>query len=99
MRKEHVDALLEHGKNDLVKIEEQYNNALDATSIPSNLQIDIKNYMENLRSALDYIAHDIYEQQIASHRASAGKREITNIYFPYGKTENGFKSGIGASGS
>lgn len=97
MRKEQVDALLEHGKNDLDKIEEQYNKALDATTISSNLQIDIKNYMENLRSVLDYIAHDIYERQIAPSRASTGKSEISKIYFPYGKTENDFKSGVGSS--
>ena len=97
MRKEQVDELLKHGKNDLDKIEEQYNKALDATTIPSNLQIDIKNYMENLRSALDYIAHDIYEQQIAPSRASTGKSEPSKIYFPYGKTENDFKSRVGSS--
>lgn len=97
MRKDQVDALIEHAKTDLDKIEEQYNKALEETTIPSSLQIDIKNYMENLRSALDYIAHDIYEQQIAPHRASTGKPEISKIYFPYGKTENDFKSGVGSS--
>jgi len=97
MRTEQVNALLEHGQTDLNNIEEQYNKALNTTTIPSSLQIDIKNFMENLRSALDYIAHDIYEQQIAGHRASTGQSEITNIYFPYGKTEDDFKSGIGSS--
>ena len=97
MRKDQVDALIEHAKTDLEKIEEQYNKALEETTIPSSLQIDIKNYMENLRSALDYIAHDIYEQQIAPHRASTGKPEISKIHFPYGKTENDFKSGVGSN--
>ena len=97
MRKDQVDALIEHAKTDLEKIEKQYNKALEETTIPSSLQIDIKNYMENLRSALDYIARDIYEQQIAPHRASTGKPEISKIYFPYGKTENDFKSGVGLS--
>ena len=53
--------------------------------------------MENLRSALDYIAHDIYELQIAPVRTAEGKPEVKKIYFPYGETENNFKSGIGSS--
>lgn len=97
MRKDQVDALIEHAKTAFERIEEQYNEALEETTIPSSLQIDIKNYMENLRSALDYIAHDIYEQRIAPHRASTGKPEISRIYFPCGKTENDFKSGVGSS--
>ena len=97
MRKDQVDALVEHAKTDLEEIEGQYHRALEQTTILPSLQIDIKNYMENLRSALDYIAHDIYERKIAPNRASAGKSEIPKIYFPYGKTEDDFKSGIGSS--
>ena len=97
MRKDQVDALLEHAKTALEEIEEQYNKALKETTIPPSLQIHIKNYMENLRSALDYIAHDIYEQEIAPHRISTGKQEIREVYFPYGNTETDFKSRVGSS--
>jgi hypothetical protein len=51
--------------------------------------------MENLRSALDYIAHDIYEKIIYPDRLASGEKEISDIYFPYGKDENGFKSSVG----
>ncbi|HQH17986.1 MAG TPA: hypothetical protein PKZ43_00410 [Bacteroidales bacterium] len=97
MRKNDVNALIEHAKNDFENIKNQYSKALDETSISSTLQINIKNFMENLRSALDYLAHDIYEKHIAPYRKTNGKPEIIKIFFPYGKTENDFKSGVGSS--
>ena len=72
MRKDQVDALTDHAKVDLAKIEKQYSNSLQKQTIAPTLQIDIKNFMENLRSALDYLAHDIYEQKIAAHRVLQG---------------------------
>jgi hypothetical protein len=53
--------------------------------------------MENLRSALDYMAHDIYESCCQSARITSGQLDPKNIYFPYGKTEADFKSGVGNS--
>jgi len=97
MRKTQVEALIDHARNDLHSIEVQYKTALTSTTIPAKLQIDIKNYMENLRSALDYISHDIYDEKLSSHRATTGQRQISKIYFPYGRTENDFRSGIGSS--
>lgn len=97
MREDQVQALIAHAANDLGDIVKQYDKALEEKTIPSSLQIEIKNYMENLRSALDYIAHDVYEKHIVSHRASTSKPEIKKIYFPYGKTENDFKSAVGSS--
>lgn len=91
MRKNHVLALLEHAKNDLIAIiEPKYKESLTLKNVPASLQIDIKNYMENLRSALDYLAHDIYEKIIKPNQPTTKK--IENIHFPYGKTENDFKS-------
>ncbi len=97
MRKDPVIALIEHAKNALDRIREQYGKALNAKAIPTSLVIDIKNYMENLRSALDYIAHDIYEAKIHPYRISTGKQEVKRIYFPYGRNENDFKSSLGSS--
>ncbi len=53
--------------------------------------------MENLRSALDYMAHDIYEISCKPMRQAKGKSEPHNIYFPYGRSNADFKSGIGSS--
>ena len=99
MRKDNIIALLDHAANDLTgsdfkNIEQKYNAALSEKKIPTSLQIDVKNFMENLRSALDYMAHDIYEVIIKLERDKTGAKEI---YFPYGKTENDFKSGLGSS--
>lgn len=102
MRKDSVKALLDHAANDLSgsdlkNIEKQYNKALSEKKIPTPLQIDVKNFMENLRSALDYMAHDIYEIILKPERDKNGEQPIEKIYFPYGKTENDFKSRIGSS--
>ena len=53
--------------------------------------------MENLRSALDYMAHDIYESCCQTTRLASGKPEPRNIYFPYGRSEADFRSGVGSS--
>jgi len=102
MRKDNVVALLEHAANalqgsNLKSLKQQYNLALTEKQIPTSLQVDMKNFMENLRSALDYMAHDIYEIVLKPERDKAGEKEIETIYFPYGKTENDFKSSIGSS--
>lgn len=96
MRKTQVFALLNHANEDLNKIESEYNNALKNKTIPDSLKIDIKNFLENLRSSLDYMAHDIYEQKIEPYRKVNNKQDIGNIYFPYGENVNAFKSRIGA---
>jgi hypothetical protein len=97
MRQDSVNALLSHAKADLAKIEEDYNASLQQKDIVPSLQIDIKNLMENLRSALDYMAHDIYEKIIRPVRNAKGQPEVSMIYFPYGKDKNDFKSAIGRS--
>ena len=90
MRIKDVDAFIEHASTDLVKIEKQYTHALSQKEVPRSLLIDIKNFMENLRSALDYIAHDIYEVLIKKE----GEKIIERVYFPYGKTESSFESNL-----
>ena len=96
MRQQSVKSILEHAEKDLSKIKVEYKSSLHSKEISSLLQIDVKNLMENLRSALDYIAHDIYERVIKPDRIAAGEKEIKEIYFPYGKDENGFNSRLGA---
>ena len=95
MRKENVNSLLNHAKTDLDKIESEYNNALKNKNIPDSLKIDIKNFLENLRSVLDYLAHDIYEQKVHPVRIANGDPPIQKIYFPYGKTSNNFNFRLG----
>ena len=58
-------------------IEEAYNASLSEKEIKPELLIEIKNFMENLRSALDFSAHGLF-QNYGSSTAPNPK-----IYFPY----------------
>lgn len=71
-----IRALLERSNQDLSKIEEEYNKSLHAKSIDPNLKIDIKNYCENLRSVLDYLARDIRDKYCPSAKSN------DRFYFP-----------------
>jgi len=95
MRQQFVKDFLEHAKKDLEKIKAEYETSLQSKTISASLQIDIKNLMENLRSALDYVAHDIYESVVKPDCLTSGEKEIKDIYFPYGKDENDFRSSMG----
>lgn len=54
-----IDAVLAKAESTLPKIEEEYLNCLKEEKIPDSLLVDIKDYLGNLRSALDYIWHKI----------------------------------------
>jgi len=75
-RKAHVEALLKRSADDLKKIESKYNNSLHAQVIADDLRIDIKDFLEKLRSVLDYLAHDIRE----THCPDASPKIL--FYFP-----------------
>jgi len=94
-RKEDVEMVLTVAKKQHEDICEAYNKALHDESL--DLRVPVKNLMENLRSALDYMAHDIYELCCQTARVASGKPKPRNIYFPYGRTEANFKSGVGSS--
>jgi len=69
--------LIKHAENQFDKIKKVYEQSLREKSIKSELLIDIKNLMENLRSALDFTAHGLFIKY--------GDQAISNpkIYFPY----------------
>lgn len=76
MRADSIKAILDRSKQDLAKIEDEYNKSLSAKMIDSNLKIDIKNLCENLRSVLDYLAKDIHDKYCT--KSATGER----FYFP-----------------
>lgn len=55
-----LNDLLDYADNQQGDISNEYSKYLEG-NIPSTLKIQIKNYLENLRSLLDYIASDICE--------------------------------------
>ena len=90
-RKSDVDAILIAATQQHSTVRQDYERALRDKSL--DLRVPVKNLMENLRSALDYMAHDIYESCCQSARTASGQPDPKIIYFPYGKTEADFKAG------
>ena len=94
-RADDVRALLTAAADQLQTIEAGYDKALRDESL--DLRVPVKHLMEDLRSALDYMAHDIYDSCCRAQRAASGKPDPRTIYFPYGQRENDFRSGLGSS--
>lgn len=84
-RKADMEALLERAEKAEPKIIEEYNKSLHDKTIGSNLKIDIKDYFSNLRSVLDYLAHDIVEKYCPN--ADPKNR----LYFPIGSDQSSFE--------
>ena len=72
-------ALVEHAENEIPKLQAAYDQSLAETTIKPTLLVEIKNVMENLRSALDFSAHGLFDKYGSSTRANP------NIYFPYSR--------------
>lgn len=83
-RKNSIETLLKRCDADLAKIEQEYKDSLHQQQVRSDLQVDIKNFCENLRSVLDYIAHDIRE----THCPDADPQ--ARFYFPIFDSKVGF---------
>lgn len=69
--------LVQHERERFAEIEQAYGASLSERKIKPNLLIDIKNFMENLRSSLDFTAHGIFQKYGFSASPSP------KIYFPY----------------
>lgn len=75
-RKASIEALLKRCDTDLSTIEQAYKDSLHDQQVRANLQVDIKNFCENLRSVLDYLANDIRETHCP------GADPTARFYFP-----------------
>ena len=73
-RRKSIDALLSKSDKDFATLKKDYDAALQAKNISEEIKIDIKNIFENLRSALDYLAHDISDQLATT--------QPDRLYFP-----------------
>lgn len=92
MRNNDIENLLAHVEKSLVNIKNSYDQSLHDKDIPAFLRIDIKNVMENLRSALDYMAQDV--AITISNRKSNNAALRKKIYFPCGKNKQDYDSSI-----
>lgn len=95
MRDKDVKGLLEHFIKDLLEIKKKYYHSLNEKEIPFSLRIDVKNAMENVRSAIDYIAQDILDIVINPYRKNKSLKLLKRCYFPFGKDEKSFRESIG----
>jgi len=85
-REGQINALIKRAKEQYSAIKSEYESSLAQQSVSEDLSIAIKNLCENLRSALDYLAHDIRE----THCPSANKKD--KIYFPILPDINQFRN-------
>jgi len=69
--------LIKYAESDLAKIRDAYEASLRAKEVSSTLQVQIKNVVENLRSALDFSARGLFDQYGSSPKSNP------KIYFPY----------------
>lgn len=72
-----ANELIKHAEGDLKKIREAYAASLHAKEISGPLRIQIKNFVENLRSALDFCSHGLFERYGSSSKTNP------KTYFPY----------------
>lgn len=87
-RETEINALLMKAEKQLNEIQEEYDKSLHAKNISNILKVDIKNYCENLRSVLDYLAHTTRE--IYCPKANVKSR----FYFPIFPDQTTFTSKV-----
>jgi len=88
--KEDAIELINESKNILTEIKVAYEQSLHDQEIKPKLLIKIKNFMENLRSALDFTAHHLFDNY-----GTISCSSNPNIYFPYAWNDldlNGFRT-------
>ncbi|MDA2933459.1 hypothetical protein MYX82_03860 [Acidobacteria bacterium AH-259-D05] len=64
-RLDDITSLLEVADELFEEIQTEYDQSLEAQDINPKLAVNIKNYLENLRSSLDYLATEICEQVLS----------------------------------
>ncbi|MGC3791988.1 hypothetical protein [Priestia aryabhattai] len=86
MREKNINKVLKEVDDTLLVIGESYMEAAKDDKIKEVVEVKVKNTIENLRSCLDYILHDIDECILRNHRKV--------LYFPYKDTKNDFKQEV-----
>ena len=72
-RKEDIEAVIDEEVAAFPRIKKAYDESLHQQEISPKLKVEIKNYLENLRSVLDYLASEINERYCIKK---------TKAYFP-----------------
>lgn len=83
-----IEALLRKAKVDFAGLRIAYDSSLHEKHVREDLKVAIKNIFENLRSCLDYLAHDIFD----THCSSVTKAD--RLYFPIRSTTTEFNKAV-----
>lgn len=83
-----IEALLRKAGADFTQLRTAYDSSLHEKHVREDMKVAIKNIFENLRSCLDYFAHDIFD----THCISAKKPD--RLYFPIRATPGEFNQAI-----
>ncbi|WP_028294279.1 hypothetical protein [Oceanobacter kriegii] len=86
-RESSVNELLDDVDELLASIHSVYEEATEREEISKVARPKVKSCLEQLRSCLDYIAMDLFEQ-------TAPSRSTRDVYFPYGKNKSTFISAL-----
>lgn len=87
-RADSIAALLKKARTDFARLKDEYNASLHEKHVREDLKVSIKNIFENLRSCLDYLAHDIHETHCA------GSKKSDRLYFPIRQSATDFGTAI-----
>lgn len=86
---------IEESKSLLKEITDIYNKNLYKDNLPPNLNIKIKNFLDNIRSSLDYVSNYIfYNYCYDNYTKKELERIERQIYFPSKKSEPAFNDYI-----
>jgi hypothetical protein len=83
-----IDILLKAAEEELEKIRQLYGDSAVSRKPSDSLLVAIKTFCEHLRSALDYVAHDI------QHRCCPGTKPKAHVYFPITETPSKFSAAV-----
>lgn len=84
-----IEALISKSKITFQDLKKQYDASLHEKVVREELKVDLKNIFENLRSVLDYLAHEIFDATCAGNKIPA------RLYFPIRRSSQGFSEAIG----
>jgi hypothetical protein len=83
-----IEALLRKANTDFANLRAAYDSSLHEQHVAEDLKVAIKNIFENLRSCLDYLAHDIFDTHCGS------TRKPDSLFFPIRSTASEFNQAI-----
>jgi hypothetical protein len=90
-RFDQANALIKDAKGRLIALRADYEESLHDKQVRVELQISIKGVLDGLRSALDYVAHELHER-------FGPQSQGTRVYFPIaakGARQEDFRSLVG----